>query len=205
MLVRVTALVCALFMAITLQAKEFTENTHYEVLDSPASSTPNVVEYFSFYCMACYRFEPIAKELAAAFPKAFRKSHTSGLSPKPGMGSNMTQAYALALMLKKEDAIGTRIFDKQFKQRQSLDTVGKIRDVFVQAGVSEEQFERGFNNFSVKARAKQMDKDARDKNITGTPTLIVNEKYKILMKGFRDSDDLIGDLKLAIEHLMNKP
>lgn len=204
MLIRITALVCALIMTATLQAKEFSENEHYEVLDTPASTAPEVIEYFSFYCMACYRFEPIAKELAATFPEAFKKSHTSGLSPKPGMGSQMTQAYSLALMLNKEQAISESIFKQQFGQRQSIDSPEKIKDIFIQAGVSESDFKRGFNSFSVKARARQMDKDARDKNITGTPTLIVNGKYKILMNGFRDSDDLIGDLKLAIKQLMNK-
>lgn len=204
MLVRITTLVCALFIAVTLQAKEFSENEHYEVLDTSASSGPEIIEYFSFYCMACYRFEPIAKELAATFPEAFKKSHTSGLSPKPGMGSKMTQAYSLALMLNKEQAISQRIFEQQFGQRQSIDTQEKIKDIFVQAGVSESEFNRGFNSFSVKARAKQMEKDVRDKNITGTPTLIVNGKYKILMNGFRNSDDLIGDLKLVIEQLMSK-
>ena len=120
------------------------------------------------------------------------------------MGRKMTQAYALALMLNKEQAISERIFKQQFGQRQSIDTQDKLKDIFVQAGVSEQDFERGYNSFSVKARAKQMDKDARDKNITGTPTLIVNGKYKILINGFRESDDLVGDLKLAIEQLMNK-
>ncbi|MTJ01439.1 thiol:disulfide interchange protein DsbA/DsbL [Idiomarina piscisalsi] len=204
MLVRITALICALCIAATIQAKEFYENEHYEVLDGPASKEPDVIEYFSFYCMACYRFEPIAKELALTYPSAFKKSHTSGLSPKPGMGRKMTQAYALALMLNKEQAISERIFKQQFGQRQSIDTQDKLKDIFVQTGVSEQDFERGYNSFSVKARARQMDKDARDKNITGTPTLIVNGKYKILINGFRGSDDLVGDLKLAIEQLMNK-
>ncbi|MBJ7267050.1 MULTISPECIES: thiol:disulfide interchange protein DsbA/DsbL [Idiomarina] len=204
MLVRITMFVCALFMAATLQAEEFSENKHYEVLDNPASTTPEIIEYFSFYCMACYRFEPIAKELASTYPDTFKKSHTSGLTPKPGMGSKMTQAYSLALMLNKEQAISESIFKQQFGQRQSIDTQEKIKDIFIQAGISEDDFKRGFNNFSVKARAKQMDKDARDKNITSTPTLIVNGKYKILMNGFRNSDDLIGDLKLVIEQLMSK-
>ena len=120
------------------------------------------------------------------------------------MGSKMTQAYSLALMLNKEQVISEKIFKQQFGQRQSIDTQEKIKDIFVQAGVSESEFKRGFNNFSVKARAKQMEKDVRDKDITGTPTLIVNGKYKILMNGFRDSDDLIGDLKQVIEQLMSK-
>jgi thiol:disulfide interchange protein DsbA len=107
-------------------------------------------------------------------------------------------------MLNKEQTISEHIFEQQFAQRQSIDTQEKIKKIFVQAGFSENDFKRGFNNFSVKARAKQMDKDARDKNITGTPTLIVNGKYKILMNGFRNSDDLIGDLKLVIEQLMSK-
>ena len=204
MLVRIAALICALCIAATIQAKEFYENEHYEVLDGPVSKAPEVIEYFSFYCIACYRFEPIAKELASTYPSAFKKSHTSGLSPKPGMGKKMTQAYALALMLNKEQALSESIFKQQFGQRQSIDTQDKLKDIFVQAGVSEKDFERGYNSFSVKARARQMDKDARDKNITGTPTLIVNGKYKILINGFRDSDDLIGDLKLAIGQLMKK-
>ena len=204
MFLRTMVVLFVTLMATTAQAKELIENEHFEVVDTKATSEPEIIEYFSFYCIACYRFEPIAKELASTYPSAFKKSHTSGLSPKPGMGKKMTQAYALALMLNKEQAISESIFKQQFGQRQSIDTQDKLKDIFVQAGVSEKDFERGYNSFSVKARARQMDKDARDKNITGTPTLIVNDKYKIPINGFRDSDDLIGDLKLAIGQLMKK-
>lgn len=204
MLFRAIVLAGTLLMAATLNAAEFQENEHYEVLDGPVTTTPEVVEYFSLYCIACYRFEPIAKELASAFPQAFKKSHTSGLSPKPDMGSQMTQAYSLALMLDKEKAISDAIFEQQFGQRQSVDSLDKIKAIFSQAGISAEQFERGFNSFSVRARARQMDKDARDKNITGTPTLIVNGKYKILINGFRDSEDLSSDLKSVIQQLMSQ-
>ena len=75
MLVRITTLVCALFIAVTLQAKEFSENKHYEVLDNPASTTPEIIEYFSSIAWPVTVLSLSQKNLPLPFPTHLR-SHT---------------------------------------------------------------------------------------------------------------------------------
>ena len=55
----------------------FEEGKHYEVVGKIASATPNVTEYFSFYCPHCYKFEGIVRSLEESLPKGvkFKKSH----------------------------------------------------------------------------------------------------------------------------------
>lgn len=190
--------------AATVPAQTFSEGTHYEVLDVPKTTTPEVVEYFSFYCIACFRFEPIAAELASTFPNQFRKSHTSGLSPAPGMGEKMTQAYALALMLEKDRAFNREVFDTNFANGKVIRSQADLFNVFEAAGIKPADYKKYLGSFSVRARAKQMEKEAKDRGVTATPTFIVNGKYKININGFRDSGNLSQDLVKAIRFLLSK-
>lgn len=188
----------------TAAAERFIEGTHYEIIDAPKSKQPEVVEYFSFYCTACFRFEAIAADLKSAFPNSFRKSHTSGLSPKGNMGAKMTQAYALALLSEKSDAFNRVVFNTNFVVRKQIDSVAKLTSALEEAGLSSTEINNGFNSFSVQAKARQMEKEALDRDVRGTPTLIINGKYKIDINGFRNSNNLSNDLIAAINMLLKK-
>lgn len=90
----------AVFM-MPVQAQDFKEGVHYEVIADEATAEPEIKEFFSFYCVHCFRFEPIAKQMAAEYGDAFEKAHVSFIDPR-GMGTTMSRAYAAAKMLKKK-------------------------------------------------------------------------------------------------------
>ena len=198
------SLLCLVSINALANPQEFVEGTHYEVLDTPKTTQPEIVEYFSLYCMACFRFEPIANDLKSAFPKSFRKSHMSGLSPQANMGERMTQAYALARFKNLAKQFNNIVFKTNFSDRNTIETTEQLITALEKAGINAEDAKTGLNSFSIKARARQMDKEARDRNVRGTPTLIVNGKYKININGFRNSNNLSDDLVAAINMLLKK-
>ncbi|GAL08064.1 periplasmic thiol:disulfide interchange protein DsbA [Photobacterium aphoticum] len=98
-------LLSAILFSVSVQAAQFKEGDHYKVLDLPKSSSPLVTEFYSFYCPACNRFEPMIQELKKTLPDnaKFQKNHVSFMGGS--MGESMSKAYATAVVLGVEDKI----------------------------------------------------------------------------------------------------
>jgi thiol:disulfide interchange protein DsbA len=186
------------------QAQDFEEGVHYEVIADEATSKPEITEFFSFYCVHCYRFEPIAKEMKSEYPNAFQKAHVSFISPRGNVGEEMTQAFVVAEKLGKSDELSAAIFDYNFNKNNMLTSKEDIRNVFIVNGVSGEEFDKAMKSFTVRTAAARMDRRATNLGVNATPTFIVNGKYKMLPQGFRDSDDFAGDFTDLAGYLLEK-
>ncbi|GAD00455.1 periplasmic thiol:disulfide interchange protein DsbA [Agarivorans albus MKT 106] len=44
-------------------AADFKEGTHYDVIKQTATAKPEVIEFFSYYCPHCFKFEPVAESI----------------------------------------------------------------------------------------------------------------------------------------------
>lgn len=186
------------------QAQSFEEGVHYEVIADDKTSKPEIVEFFSFYCVHCYRFEPIAKAIKQAHPNAFEKAHVSFISPRGDVGETMTKAFAAAQRLDAEEKISAAIFDYNFNKNSMLTSKQDIRNVFVVNGISGDDFDKALASFSIRAAASKMDRRASNLGVNATPTFIVNGKYKMLPQGFRDSDDFAADFTKLAGYLIEK-
>lgn len=189
--------------AAPVNAQEFEEGVHYEVIADQGTSEPEVMEFFSFYCVHCYRFEPIAQQMKARFGEAFDKAHVSFINPQ-NMGSTMSRAFAAAKMLEVESQVSSAIFDKNFNQQDMLLSKDALRDIFVTYGVSGADFDKAMASFSVRGMANKYDREASKYGVNATPTFIVNGKYKLLPQGFSDSEDFITDFVAATGYLLEK-
>jgi thiol:disulfide interchange protein DsbA len=187
-----------------VQAQDFKEGVHYDVLEGHETSKPEIVEFFSFYCMACYRFEPVAEQIKSEHPDAFKKHHVNFISPGRDMGAYITQAYAAALALDKEDTITKAIYNANFVHDNTLSREDDVRDLFIANGVSGEEFDKAMKGFAVRSHAAKMEKRTDDFGIRGTPTFIVNGKYQMLPQGFRSSKDFIADFSKLATYLIEK-
>lgn len=186
------------------QAQKFEEGVHYEVIADEPSSDKKIEEFFSFYCVHCFRFEPIAQSMKQAYPEAFTKSHVSFISPD-GAGETMTQAFAAAQKLDIEAKMIEAIFNYNFVEQNMLTSKQDIRNAFiVNGGVAGEKFDKAMSSFAVRAAASQMDRRASKMNVNATPTFIVNDQYKMLPQGFRDSDDFAADFTELAGFLLEK-
>ncbi|WP_352289794.1 DsbA family protein, partial [Psychrobacter sp. GW64-MNA-CIBAN-0177] len=68
-------------------AANFEVGNQYTVIDIEKSTTPQVTEYFSFYCPHCFKFEPVAHAIEENLPTGavFIKNHVNflgGVSPQ---------------------------------------------------------------------------------------------------------------------------
>lgn len=157
-----TSLTFKLFIALSIfipctaasAQTAFEEDIHYEVISSePADKSLGIMEFYSFYCIHCYRYEPIASALKSEFGDTFQKIHLASMGPAKHSGAAMTNAYILATKLGIDEQISDAIFKQNFEKREMLTTADDIKAIFIENGITESDYERGINSFGVKTTA----------------------------------------------------
>ncbi|WP_299266002.1 thiol:disulfide interchange protein DsbA/DsbL [uncultured Psychrosphaera sp.] len=210
---KLITLVMAVFMAASVSAVELKEGVHYEVISTTATATPEVKEFFSYYCPHCHNFEPLADNLKKAAETdnfKFVKSHVDFLrAAGPDIQLMLTKALVTSELLNVPQ-VSKAIFEYIHVQRGVFTKEKDIRNIFLIHNVDGEKFDKAFNSFAVKAAASKMKKEqdslSRRKVLTGVPTFIVNGKYKILNSGFKVKtySELFAQLEDAAVQLTKK-
>lgn len=176
---KLIALVTTLLLSISSQANEFVEGTHYNELDTQASSKPVVTEYFSFYCPHCYNFEPVIAQVKSQLPegKQFKKAHVSFMGGS--MGKSMAKAYATMIVLNIEDQMIPVMFRQIHDYKQAPRNDNELRQIFIDNGVDASEFDATFNGFAVDSMQKRFDSEFSQAGLRGVPSIIVNNKYHL--------------------------
>ncbi|EIS88370.1 disulfide interchange protein DsbA, partial [Yersinia pestis PY-66] len=175
-------------MAFSVTAAQFTDGKQYLTLDKPVTGEPQVLEFFSFYCPHCYQFEEVyqvPKAVKKALPEGTKMTryHVEFLGP---LGKQLTQAWAVAMALGVEEKITPLMFEG-VQKTQTVQTPGDIRNVFIKAGISGEDYDAALNSFVVKSLVAQQQKAAEDLQLRGVPAMFVNGKYMIKNDGMDTS------------------
>lgn len=79
-LIAMTALFAML--AAPAFAMDFREGVHYEVVSDEATSEPEIIDFFSVYCGACYQFQPFSQALAEEFGEAYKAYQVDFIAPR---------------------------------------------------------------------------------------------------------------------------
>ena len=164
------------------QAVLWQEGTHYKIIADEVSKKPVVKEYFSFWCPACYAFEPIVKQMKEQLPAdaQLQKIHVNFMPMAgPKVQDDATKAMLIARTLKKEDELNAAIFNYIHRQRATLGSLKDLRSLFIVNGVEPETFDKVAKGFSVNSLVKRNNKAIGDfrEHIRGVPTFIINDKY----------------------------
>lgn len=189
---KIFALITAMIIfPLSAQAIDFKEGTHYEVVKQTATATPEVKEFFSFYCSHCFKFEPLVTNLKQNLPEQvkIKKVHVNFLGKQ--MGPELTQAYAAAEILKVEDKLSSLIFDQIHTQDKTINGREGVLELFEKAGVSKQDAQNALASFPVSGLASQMKRDTETFDIRGVPTLIVNGKYKVNTGSIRSNEEFV--------------
>ena len=168
-----------LIFPLSSQAVDFKEGEHYDVVKQTVTATPEVKEFFSFYCSHCFKFEPLMSDLKQNLPEevAIKRVHVNFLGKQ--MGPELTQAYAAAEILQVEDKISSLIFDQIHTQGKNINGREGVIALFEKAGISKQEAAGALASFPVSGLVSQMKRDTETFAIRGVPTLIVNGKYKV--------------------------
>lgn len=191
------ALICGL-----AQAETYREGVDYEVLQQPGKvEVPGKIEvreFFSFSCPHCFRLESFTAEWKPTLaddvnfvltPAAMRKDWEP-----------LAHAYYVAEALGKLEQIKPELFDAIHVKQEKLYTQAELAGFFKRYGVSEDDFNKLFNSFSVRVKVRQATALAKTYRLRGVPALVVNGKYLVSSQAGKTFTDSLA----VVDFLINK-
>jgi protein dithiol oxidoreductase (disulfide-forming) len=204
-------LLCTLILPLTACADvKFEEGKQYEVVATTATSTPEIKEFFSFYCPHCYQFEPILQRVEHTLPQdvSVKKMHVDFLrAASPELQEVLARAYVVADFQQQGDKIALAIFNHIHRDRATFANPEDIRQLMLVNDFDAALYDSTLNSFAVTAAVKQMKQEqtelANRRVLTGVPMLLVNGKYKINLSEL-DKTNFEQQLQELISYLLAK-
>jgi len=183
--VLIGALVLAWAGALQAQPAEpasFREGTHYFKLDraDPArkSEVITVTEIFSYGCHACNDFEPHVQ--------AWKEKQAGDvrLDRIPvGFGRRawelLAKGYVIAEIMGVEEEAHVPMMNAIWREGKQMRTLADMAEIYAQHGADRDKFLALDGSFMLNMRQKQNADKLTVYAPRGTPTMIVNGKYKI--------------------------
>ena len=184
------------------QIERYVAGTHYTELPNPVNtrdaSKVEVLEAFWYGCSHCFRFEPLLTAWEESAPDDV------DVVRFPALWNNLmkihAQVYYTAEALDKLDVLHTPVFNAINLQGNRLQNERQIGSLFAEHGVTEEDFEKAFNSFSVRTKVNQAEKRMQDYQIRSTPNMIVNGKYLVTTgQNVRTQEEMLEVVEFLVE------
>lgn len=176
---------------------KWVEGKNYFLIDPPQpTSHPGkieVTEVFSYVCPACNQFHPTVDRIARSLPAGAVMNYVAA-SFRADENWPMYQrafyaAKALGVLEKTHDAMfdatwksgemATYVLDAgKLKPRAAWPTIEDAAKFYAKFGVDPKEFLAVANSFAVNTQMKRADDLIKAYAVGGTPTMIVNGKYR---------------------------
>ena len=162
-------------------AANLVEGQQYELVTPPQPTTAapgevEVVELFWYGCPHCYRLEPYVQRWLKHKPANVKFVRMPGMF-QPSWQIH-ARAYYTAEVLGVVDKVHEAMFEAIHEQKRRMSSEAEIMALFVQHGVSEQDFKRVFHSFAVETKLRRANDMGGRYGAHGVPTLIVNGKYR---------------------------
>lgn len=178
--------VALLSLACTAQAQgakpvPYQKDLHYFLIEGAPVTTGGpmeLVEAFSYLCSHCNTFEPYISAWKKRKPEhvEFRR-----IPVVFGRGSweLYARGYVTAEMMNVGEAAHVAMMDRLWKEKSTMRSMEELAEFYSQFGVDKEKFLATSGSFAVEARLKRDQQKIQSFGITGTPSLVLNGKYRI--------------------------
>ena len=197
-----------LFIALTLLASslsfaqaKYVEGTNFFRLKEPQPvSTGNkieVLEVFSYACIHCAHLEPVLQKWRVGMPKnvAF-----VGLPAVFQEGwAAYARAYYVAQDLKILDKTHAKLFHAMWEDKKQFQSLDEIANWYAGFGVTAQQFKDAFTAKGLDAKLKRAHEVTPKYEDEGTPTLIIDGKYRFDVTSAGGLEAVPGVLNFLIQ------
>lgn len=160
----------------------YTEGSEYVTLPGPpqrysSEGKVEVVEVFSYGCIHCAQFAPIAEKLRKQLPagvvfKLLPASFSAEWVP-------FSRAFYAAKQLGVIDRTHLQLFVDKFSQHYPINSLDELADFYAREGVNRAEFMRIATSAETTAKIKSDFDLIRKWQVDGTPTIVVNGKYRV--------------------------
>ncbi|RDI98603.1 thiol:disulfide interchange protein DsbA/DsbL [Dyella solisilvae] len=183
---RVASLLAGLLLATACTAGSnepapYTEGTEYATIAGPAhrysdEGKVEVVEVFSYGCIHCAHFAPIADQMRKQLPpgvvfKLMPAAFNDEWVP-------YARAYYAAKKLGVVDQTHLELFKAKFDEHYPISTLDELADFYASHGVKRDDFMRIASSDEVTAQIRKDAALIQQWQVDGTPTIVVNGKYR---------------------------
>ncbi|MGA7298473.1 MAG: thiol:disulfide interchange protein DsbA/DsbL [Rhodanobacteraceae bacterium] len=174
----------ALVIAGTAQAADaskWVEGKNYQLV-SPTVATHSgnkveVVEVFSYACPHCAHFQPYAEKIKSELPAGAVYSY------RPAVFYKQWEPYARGYLAAKAMGVADKghqaLFDALHRDRKPIRTLEDLGKFYAQYGVDPGEFVSTAESFVIGNQLQQDVAWERQAGVAGTPTIIIDGKYRI--------------------------
>ncbi len=184
-----------------LSAATYKEGVDYDVLAQPGKvEVPGKIEvreFFWFGCPHCFKLETNMKNWKANLAEDVNFVATPAAMNKGWV--NHAHAFYVAEALGKLEEIQPKLFYQIHVEKKITNTQDDLAAFFGKFGVSEGDFNKLFNSFSVRVKVRQADAMAKTYRLRGVPALVINGKYLVKAQSGRTFEDMLQVVDFLIE------
>ena len=170
------------------------------------------MEVFSYGCPACNQFRPTMKKLKASLPAnaqmVYLPASWQAAEAWPMFQRAYLTAQSLGVAEKAHDAMFEAIWTtgelgisdpKNGRLKTKLPTIDDAAKFYQRVtGVKPADFVNASKSFGVDLKMRQADSQITAMQVSGTPTLVVNGKYRVNNENLKTSDEIIELVKYLV-------
>ena len=163
----------------------------------PANGQVEVVEVFGYVCPACNMLQPLVRAWKASMPANVRFTYVP--AQFGGVWDRYARAYyaseAMGLVPRTHDLMYNAIhLEQSLKGERGEDSVQDIAAFYARFGADPQQFASTMSSFAIDGKLRKAKQFATRSAIEGTPTLIVDGKYRVLGRTREDQIRILDQL-----------
>ncbi len=173
-----------LFMLMGLSsfvlAESYDEGIEYELLNTvqpaPTDGKIEVIEFFSYACPHCYRFEPHVE--------AWKKHKADNIEfiQVPAIFNKNWEAlatlYYAAEVLGVQEKMHPIIFEAMHGKGKKIHSLADLNALFEKNGVTADELNKAMGSFTVAAKTRRAKNMTKAYGITSVPNVVVQGKYR---------------------------
>ncbi len=162
-------------------AANWEEGKSYFLVDPPqqtaAGDKVEVLEVFSYACPHCAHFQPYAEQLKTSLPAGAVFTYMPAVFNPTW--EPYARAYYTAESLGIVDQTHQALFDALHRDHLPMRTIDDLSTFYAEHGVDKAKFLATANSFEVESKLQRAAQMVKAYNVDGTPTVIVNGKYRV--------------------------
>jgi thiol:disulfide interchange protein DsbA len=171
-------------LAQTPAADGLVEGRDYTLVDPPQPTADRnkveVLEVFGYWCIHCAHLEPVLDKWKKAQPADVDFRYVPAIW-QGGVDEYFARAFYTAETMGVLDTTHSAMFTAAAVDR-TAQSPEAILDFYDDQGIDRDQFEATMNSFTVNAKVARVKQTLPRYAIEGTPTMIVNGKYKAMAR-----------------------
>ncbi|MEE4218161.1 MAG: thiol:disulfide interchange protein DsbA/DsbL [Xanthomonadales bacterium] len=174
----------------------YQEGLHYFKIEQASAlkgDKVEVLELFSYLCNHCNTFEPYVNSWVERKPDYVDFRRVPVVFGR-GSWELYARAYATAEIMNLPEEVHMAMMDRLWKDRKIMRSLDEIADFYVQFGADKEKFLSTAQSFAVDGKIRKDQQLVREYGITGTPSIVVNGKYRVTGSSALPSFDAMLDL-----------